>query len=107
MEISLRLVLLLIGFVFVAGIIWDSRKNNKKEQKKLLRREQNDFNDEWLFNETALVNNNSITSSKNKEMIVIHVMAKFGSFSGGELIDAFDEVNLYYGEMQIFYRYEN
>jgi len=95
METSLRLVLLLIGFVIIIGVIWDFKKNRKKGQKNATRLEPASFSETVADLPTK------------EEIIMIHVVAKFGNFLGGELLDAFNEVHLYHGDMQIFYLYEN
>jgi cell division protein ZipA len=49
-----------------------------------------------------------ITEVEEPQIFVINVMAKQpGSFLGKKLIDVFDEVHLFYGDMHIFHRYEN
>lgn len=49
-----------------------------------------------------------MTEAEEPQIFVINVMAKQpGSFLGKKLIDVFDEVHLFYGDMHIFHRYEN
>lgn len=92
MEILLRLLLVCLGVIIFAALIWDSKKNKKLLVPAIKKA--------TTFSEPILVKN-------EEEFIIIYVMAKHEWFSGREILEAFQDLYLYYGERQIFYRYEN
>ena len=141
METSVRVGLLLLGFLIVAGIIWDTRRNSKKAPKSPTRGEtfREDMRDEGdllgmkdFEEESNLSLEESVSSAyrvkksypsqptyrgqapaksaptKVDEILAVFVMAKPNTvFSSRELFEALNEAHLFYGDMQIFHRYEN
>jgi len=126
MENSLRILLLCVGVVIILGIIWDLRRDRTKKRK-LEKVERSgwgifgtrDFDEheehfdelDIVFDEAGSMDKTRIVepqySSKMPEIISLYVMSKGDSiFTGEKLIEAFSEVNLYYGDMQIFHRHE-
>jgi len=111
METGLRFFLLLLGVVILVGIVWDFKKNRgqskfsfKKKALMIKETPSMDFNEEAL-NEAVLLD--EIDSSLS-ELIVLQVMAKNAEqWNGRQLIEAFNQSHLYYGDMQIFHRHEN
>jgi cell division protein ZipA len=59
-------------------------------------------------NASTSTSSTTTTPRSYQTPIVINLMARQpGTFQGRKLIDAFQEANLYYGEMQIFHYHEN
>jgi cell division protein ZipA len=90
METSLRLGLLVLGFVMVLGIIWDiRRKPAVRHQKK------------------SKIQSKRSGSGELDEVIILHVMAKPSHvFLGSKLQQLFSTFNIVYGEMQIFHYFD-
>lgn len=127
METSLRIILLIIGVIIVSGIIWDSRKNRifKRKIAKKKRSRDSDFLEtsdrsyDPVLNDVVLVtkakepvmHNSTVKTAsvpKKEEMIMVHVMAiKPQVFLAEALSEALEEAHCYYGDMQIFHRYED
>jgi cell division protein ZipA len=167
METGLRIVLLLVAVIIIAGIVWDTfrsrRKPSIKKAKKVnldrlskkktehfeINAPHSEDNEnpqmDLLIDDVVLVkpktsqksSKNSVKDKSHSQSIlqssekwddfqedvrlvskpeetqtpsffILNVMAKQpGSFLGKKLIEVFDELHLYYGEMQIFHRYEN
>ncbi len=192
METGLRIVLLLVAVIIVAGILWDTFRSRRKpsmkktrsyrvdrmDEKKAPKQQKNTFSDDSYnnfnsdvdsdldslpdeiimvrnvpsettsmrhtsHNHTIHNNDKSLTQDNKQDnfrytdrvleahesahllemnedfeanvqvvdpnkIFVINVMAKQpGIFQGKKLIDVFDEAHLYFGDMQIFHRYEN
>lgn len=166
METGLRIVLLLVAVMIVAGIVWDTfrsrRKPLVKKPKKNYRVDRLEIKKnidkldklnnvdsidldshdhdsvsvidsalDILTEDVVTVKSSSSNSTKNKPkesaresartkehhqeqnqdmdtVFVLNIMAKQpGIFLGKKLIDVFDEAHLFYGDMQIFHRYEN
>lgn len=178
METGLRVILLLVALIIVAGILWDTFRSRRKpsvSKKKASKKsplslsdsnqdnkrfgfkrqdpsltsepdqdkkQDNDIalgknldmfsQDMWLANPKKSAHKisdeekiswdneqnikpesreSSLVASdiqKPETFFILNVMAKQpGIFLGKKLIEVFDEVHLYYGEMQIFHRYEN
>ncbi len=112
MQISLRLILLLIGAVIVIGIIWDAKKNNISKRK-LIGTRNRDFTADidQIADEDFLIDElNPVEEFKEEinRIIILYIMAAPKQpFLGEELTEAFKEMRLYYGEKQIFHRYEH
>jgi cell division protein ZipA len=113
METALRLILLLLGVVIVVGIVWDFRRN--KSSKKSF-----DLNTatppEPLFDDVRLI----VKSEKQEptfqgeamdmreEIMAFNIMARQPNiFTGKKLKNAFADTYLYYGEMELFHRFEH
>lgn len=153
METSLRLVLLVLGLLIVAGIVWDATRNKKRSRKSAAKRseriseentlladeltkraaealeelpeledlsELTDFVEPRLqFDEEIIriqpekepVNPMQSTvkrASVPTDIMIMHIMARqSGIFLGTRVLEAFNDVNLYFGDRQIFHRYEN
>ncbi len=113
MQTGLRMVLLLIGCLIVAGIIWDykrrpsgstEKKNSRSATKKTLRSSKIDTEEIEAQRRDSLDSKNRPLESS---LIVLHVVAKKPRlFLGPELLKAFESVYLFYGENQIFYGYQ-
>jgi cell division protein ZipA len=158
METSLRLVLLFIGLVIIAGIIWDSRRSSTTK-KTIKPRDRTDSEDlitsdfvepdisfdecdrlsespslEPLFDsipesflddsiephldssKSSVAHTSSLVQQapqpkpqpKFEEIIVLNVLARHpGVFLGKKLLDVLTEMHFYYGDMQLFHRYDN
>ncbi len=148
MESSFRVLLLLIGFVIVIGVIWDSVRSSKRRRKLItpsqhvdpsfcaLREEQDEEEDTFfdeieevivrkprtqLSEEVMVVKSKAPVEKQSEpqlatptlvatppEVISFYVMArKPGTFYGKRLLEALREVNVVYGDYQIFHRYEH
>lgn len=131
MQTSLRWILLLIGVVIVVGIIWDARRNNASKSKPkeapfdqdLV--EENDLHtddEDFIFDEldsaeelnapnqlqNERLDNTDEFKGDINSIIMLHIMApRLQPFLGEQLMEAFEEMNLFYGENQIFHRHEN
>jgi len=107
METSLRLVLLVLGCVIVAGIIWDSRRSGlfRKKMKSVMRQEN--FEDIEDIQESE-ENREHIQNEPRATIIALHLMARRPHlFLGKQVVEALSEVHIFYGEMQIFHRFSN
>lgn len=104
MDTSLRLVLFLVAFLILAGILWDMLRSHgiswrRKKPKWSLKSASH--NQEL----TAAVETLEFTP---QDVVVLMVMARQpGIFLGRKLAEAFDEADLYYGDLQIFHRHAN
>jgi len=125
MQTSLRWLLLLVGLVIVVGIIWDARRNSPPKRKtdelpldqdlieEDLQSGSEDFiidelNSEDELNSLDVLDNVDEFKEDLNSIIMLHIMApRLQPFLGEQLMEAFEEVNLYYGENQIFHRHEN
>lgn len=120
METSLRILLLLAGVIIVGGILWDSFRDKRRKKLGSKRRERplekdtsfvmnDDLED---MDDVVLVSKKSASSvnteSTGSELIILNIMARQpGVFLGKRLFDALNEAHIFYGEMDIFHRYEN
>ncbi len=103
MQTGLRVVLLLIGCLIIAGIIWDYRRRPSHGTKKKNILPVSKKAPQSLKMDTEDAENLPLESP----IIVLHVVAKKPKlFSGSELLKAFESVYLFYGENQIFYGYQ-
>ncbi len=123
MEASLRLFLLLMGVVIVVGIIWDFRRNRGTKEKKEISKPRTDrehFVSDDLTADVLKTHHFDELSTKDRveepeavavgegEIIVLQIMARHpNQFLGRKLLDVLNECHLYFGDMQIFHRYEN
>jgi cell division protein ZipA len=118
MQTSLRWVLLLIGIVIVLGIIWDAKRNNASKRKPNNISHDPDLHDSHFAGEGMQIDDkdcimdesSAIESAKEQinNIVMLHIMApRLQPFLGEQLIEAFEEMYLYYGKNQIFHYYEN
>lgn len=127
METGLRLLLLIVGFVIIAGIIWDNCRDKKKKKSPVTNRDRThdnfattdldaDLNElDIAFDEPSFKTeaNEKLrlaydrSKSIPSEIISLHIFARSNKpFTGEKLLDAFTDFHLYYGDMQIFHRFE-
>lgn len=117
METALRLILLLLGVVIVAGIVWDSRRGWLAKKKKtdaladeVVGKEPvvSYFDDVRVIVKSEKQEPTLQDTQIREEIITLNIMArKPNIFSGKKLKNAFADAYLYYGEMQIFHRFDN
>ena len=130
MQTSLRWILILIGLVIVVGIIWDAKRNNPSKRKSnelpfdrdLTEEDLQLDNEDFFIEESNNIEElNTLNATDNAELdnteefegdindiIMLHIMApRLQPFLGEQLMEAFEGVNLYYRENQIFHRHEN
>lgn len=121
MELGLRILLLLVGLMISAGVLWDVLRNRKSSLKKEPVSEFGSADPEMdaLVEEEFYVRPLQKTISKSSPVspsssenttpfIILNLMAHhLHYFEGRKLLEAFKEFHLYYGNMEIFHRYEN
>lgn len=98
----MQLILLLLGCIVIAGIVWDTRKSRQQRDRM---QSTTPIRTHGMDDEADEAYESHY--SNGADLMLIHVVAKNGIFSGGDLLEAFNEAHLYYGEMQIFHRYAN
>ncbi len=102
METGLRIVLLLIGCIIIAGIAWDYRRRPVRTMAKKHPLTAKTKSLHQLKSERE-----NIATTAEKSFIVLHLLASKPSFfSGPALLAAFEKMYLFYGENQIFYSYQ-
>lgn len=101
METGLRIVLLLIGCIIIAGIVWDYRRRPVRTMTKKYP----------LAAKTKSPHSRSerdpVATTTEKSFIVLHLLASTPPFfSGPALLAAFEKMHLFYGDNQVFYGYQ-
>ncbi|MBP6104060.1 MAG: hypothetical protein KBD23_00865 [Gammaproteobacteria bacterium] len=100
METGLRIVLLLISCIIIAGIVWDYRRRPIRTMTKkhpLATKTKSPPRSERAH----------VAATTEKSFIVLHLLASMPPFfSGPALLAAFEKMHLFYGENQIFYGYQ-
>lgn len=116
METALRFILLFLGLVVVAAIVWDSRKGwlAKRRSKETVVFEpvNKEADNVSGFDDVRLI----VKSEKQEptvqeypeEIITLNLLArKPAVFTGKKLKNAFADAHLFYGDRQIFHRFDN
>lgn len=112
METAVRLILILLGVVIVAGIVWDARRG------RISKKRRNELATEFDSKESILPTFDDVRivvkpekqepTLYREELITLNIMARVPSvFTGKKLKNAFTDAHLYYGERQIFHRFDN
>ena len=116
METALRFILLFLGAVIVVGIVWDSRRGRLKKRsgKTVVIETSNKYSDsEPSFDDVRLIvkpekQEPTLKVQYPEEIITLTIMArKPAIFTGKKLKSAFADAHLFYGDRQIFHRFDN
>jgi len=102
METGLRIVLLIIGCIIIAGIAWDYRRRPVPKMTKKHPLAAQTKSPHPLRSERE-----TVAPTTEKSFIVLHLLAaKPAFFSGAALLAAFEKMHLFYGADHIFYGYQ-
>lgn len=116
MEMALRFILLFLGAVIVVGIVWDSRRGRlkKRSQETIVIEPSNKDSDSVpSFDDVRLIvkpekQEPTLKVQYPEEIITLNIMArKPAIFTGKKLKSAFADAHLFYGDRQIFHRFDN
>ena len=119
MEMALRLILLFLGVVIVVGIAWDFTRGwlAKKRSRETIviepSNKETTFASTSSFEDVRLIVNAekqepTLKIDYPEEIITLNIMARKPSvFTGKKLKNAFADAHLFYGDRQIFHRFDN
>jgi cell division protein ZipA len=117
METALRFILLLLGVVIVVGIVWDTRKSwltrNRSSETSVIEPSSKDSGSVSSFDDVRLIvkpekQEPTLNVQYQQEIIALNIMARKPClFTGKKLKSAFTDAHLFYGDRQIFHRFDN
>ncbi|HQZ87271.1 MAG TPA: cell division protein ZipA C-terminal FtsZ-binding domain-containing protein [Gammaproteobacteria bacterium] len=117
MEMALRFILLFLGAVIVVGIVWDySRRGRLKkrlEETVVIEPSNKDSDCVSSFDDVRLIvkpekKEPTLNIQYPEEIVTLNIMArKPAIFTGKKLKSAFADAHLFYGDRQIFHRFDN
>jgi len=119
MEMALRFILLFLGAVIVVGIVWDSRRGRLKKRSGeavVIEPANKNADSEPFFDDVRLIVKEPRVDTEvdpykvqyPEEIITLNIMArKPAIFTGKKLKNAFADAHLFYGDRQIFHRFDN